>query len=57
MRYMPDHFQPNAAPRKSVVQVRFAERNTTLAYFNDRFDLHRGDQVYVDGKESGSIIL
>ena len=59
MRYMPNHFQPgcapqqNAAPRKSVVQVHFAERNMTLAYFNDRFDLHRGDQVYVDGKLEG----
>lgn len=42
-----------AAPRKSVVQVCFAGRNTTLAYYNDRFDLHRGDMVYVDGKLEG----
>jgi len=41
------------APRRSVVQVRFAERNMTLAYYNDRFDLHRGDLVYVDGKLEG----
>lgn len=40
-------------PRKSVVQVYFAQRHTTLAYFNDRFDLHRGDMVYVDGKLEG----
>lgn len=42
-----------AAPRKSVVQVYFAGRNMTLAYYNDQFDLHRGDMVYVDGKLEG----
>ena len=42
-----------AAPRKSVVQVYFADRNMTLAYFNDQFDLHRGDLIYVDGKLEG----
>ena len=41
------------APRKSVVQVYFAGRNMTLAYYNDQFDLHRGDMVYVDGKLEG----
>ena len=41
------------APRKSVVRVYFADRNTTLAYYNDRFDLHCGDLVYVDGKLEG----
>lgn len=40
-------------PKKSVVQVYFAERNMTLAYYNDRFDLHRGDLVFVDGKLEG----
>lgn len=44
--------QPTAA-RRSVVQVYFAERNTTLAYYNDQFDLHCGDMVYVDGKLEG----
>lgn len=38
---------------KSVVQVRFPARNMTLAYFNDKFDLRRGDLVYVDGKLEG----
>ena len=38
------------APRKSVVQVHFSGNNMTLSYYNDRFDLHRGDAVYVDGK-------
>lgn len=42
-----------AAPRRSVVQVHFPGRNMTLAYYNDRFDLHRGDIVYVDGKLEG----
>lgn len=42
-----------AAPRKSVVQVFFPQRNTTLAYYNDRFDLHCGDLVYVEGKLEG----
>lgn len=41
------------APRRSVVQVRFRERNLTLAYYNDRFDLHPGDLVYVEGKLAG----
>ncbi len=45
--------QQAAAPRKSVVQVYFAGRNMTLAYYNDQFDLHRGDMVYVDGKLEG----
>ena len=45
--------QAQAAPRKSVVQVYFAGRNMTLDYYNDRFDLHRGDIVYVDGKLEG----
>lgn len=39
--------------RKSIVQVYFKERNTTLGYYNDQFDLHRGDLVYVDGKLEG----
>lgn len=40
-------------PRKSVVQVRFDDRNITLSYYNDLFDLKRGDIVYVDGKLEG----
>ena len=45
--------QQSATPRKSVVQVYFAGRNMTLAYYNDQFDLHRGDMIYVDGKLEG----
>lgn len=45
--------EPAAAPRRSMVQVYFAERNMNLAYYNDQFDLHCGDTVYVDGKLEG----
>ena len=41
------------APRKSVVQVSFPGRGSSLAYYNDQFDLHVGDIVYVDGKLEG----
>lgn len=40
-------------PCRSVVQVYFAARNMTLAYYNDKFDLNCGDIVYVDGKLEG----
>ena len=46
-------WQTHIVPRKSVVQVSFAGRNTTLSYYNDLFDLHPGDLVYVDGKLEG----
>lgn len=45
--------QRSIAPRKSLVQVYFAERHMTLAYYNDKFDLYQGDMVYVDGKLEG----
>lgn len=45
--------QQAAAARRSVVQVHFAGRNTTLPYYNDLFDLHCGDTVYVEGKLEG----
>ncbi len=44
---------PIIPPRKSLVQVCFPQRGTNLSYFNDRFDLHVGDIVYVDGKLEG----
>lgn len=47
--------QETAEPRKSVVQVKFPDREMPLAYYNDRFDLHRGDRVYVDGKLEGQL--
>lgn len=45
--------QQKAVPVKSLVQVYFPERNQTLTYFNDQFDLKRGDFVFVDGKLEG----
>lgn len=39
--------------KKSVVDVYFADRDLTCSYFNDRFNLKRGDIVYVDGKLEG----
>ena len=40
-------------PRRSIVQVHFDDRGMTLSYYNDLFDLKRGDIVYVDGKLEG----
>ncbi|MGI6029164.1 MAG: SWIM zinc finger family protein [Candidatus Heteroscillospira sp.] len=40
-------------PKKSVVRIHFPARNITLSYYNDAFDLKRGDIVYVDGKLEG----
>lgn len=45
--------QQAVAPKKSVVQVKFPGRGMALAYYNDLFDLHTGDLVYVDGKLEG----
>lgn len=39
--------------RKSIVQVYFEERDRSWAYYNDQFDLHCGDIVYVEGKLEG----
>ena len=44
-----------AAPRKSVVQVKFPSKGMMLAYYNDMFDLKCGDLVYVDGKLEGQL--
>lgn len=43
------------AVRCSVVSVYFAERNQTLSYYNDRFELQCGDLVHVNGKLKGVI--
>ena len=45
--------QEPTVPVKSLVQVYFPERNQTLTYFNDQFDLKRGYFVFVDGKLEG----
>lgn len=40
-------------PVPSLVQVHFPARNRSYSYYNDAFDLHRGDVVYVEGKLAG----
>lgn len=45
----------SVTPRKSVVQVQFPDLGHSLAYYNDQFDLHPGDRVYVDGKLEGQL--
>ena len=42
-------------PKKSIVQVRFPGKGMALSYYNDQFDLKRGDLVYVDGKLEGQL--
>lgn len=37
----------------SVVRVFFPERGQAYSYYNDRFDLHNGDLVYVSGQLAG----
>ena len=39
--------------KKSVVDVYFPDRHLTCSYYNDKFDLKRGDIVYVEGKLEG----
>lgn len=43
----------NTNPVKSLVKVRFPDRNMALSYYNDTFDLHKGDLVFVEGKLEG----
>ena len=40
-------------PKKSVVKVFFPHRGMAWSYYNDGFDLHKGDIVYVNGKLEG----
>lgn len=40
-------------PRKSVVLVYFSDDSRELSYYNDQFDLHKGDLVFVDGALAG----
>ncbi len=39
--------------KRSVVDVHFPQRHITCAYYNDQFDLKRGDVVFVEGKLEG----
>ena len=49
--------QPAAPPQTessvpSLVYIRFSGIEKAYAYYNDRFDLHEGDRVFVSGKLS-----
>jgi len=52
-KYTHTHFNHLHRPRRSVVEISFEGKYMTLAYYNDKFDLHIGDLVYVDGKLEG----
>ena len=39
--------------KPTIVQIFFPDRNRTLSYYNDRFNLCVGDIVFVDGKLEG----
>lgn len=41
------------SPRKSVEKVHFPLRGQAWSYYNDRFDLHKGDLVFVERKLEG----
>ena len=45
--------QQAVAPKKSVVKVYFISSGKKLSYYNDQFDLHNGDMVYVEGAMEG----
>ena len=40
-------------PTRSLVLIHFPARNMTLSYYNNQFDLHCGDLVFVEGKLEG----
>ena len=37
-------------PVRSLVQVYFPDRGQSYTYYNDLFDLHVGDRVWVEGR-------
>ncbi len=41
------------APVKSLARIRFPEKGGSYTYYNDRFDLRKGDLVFVSGKLAG----
>lgn len=45
----------NGEPKPSVVRVYFEERDRAYSYYNEDFDLHIGDWVWVEGKLAGML--
>lgn len=50
---MPASEQPKTEARRSLVTVRFPSDDMAFTYYNDSFDLHRNDMVYVEGRREG----
>lgn len=50
-------FGKSTTPKKSLVRVRFPQKDMALNYYNDRFDLKAGDLVYVEGSLEGQLGL
>ena len=45
--------KPEVKPKPSLADIRFPDVYSNYTYFNDSFDLHEGDIVFVDGKLEG----
>lgn len=50
---VPTVTQTRNTPQCSLVDVYFPDRDRSWTYYNDKFDLHKGDIVYVEGKLEG----
>ena len=46
---------PRETPAPSVARVYFPQRQMAFLYYNDAFDLRKGDLVYVEGKLAGML--
>ena len=46
---------PRETPAPSVARVYFPQRQMAFSYYNDAFDLRKGDLVYVEGKLAGML--
>lgn len=45
--------KPEVKPKPSLADIRFPDVYSSYTYYNDSFDLHEGDIVFVDGKLEG----
>lgn len=50
-----DPGKETVVPRRSVVQVNFSGDERSLSYYNDQFDLKKGDLVFVEGAFEGTL--
>ena len=49
--------KPEVKARKSLVSIRFEKNNRVLSYYNDKFDLHKGDIVFVDNGDGLYLVV